>query len=247
VKRRTFIAGLGSAAAWPLAARAQGARKRSVVGVMGAATDSAWTNWLAVFMQRLNQLGWSEDRNLTIEYRWAEGRSERSLEIAAEFVRMNVDVIVTPGSAAKQATSVIPIVFIMAPDPVGTDLVASLARPGGNATGLSIQASDLASKRLELLRQAVPRLRRLAILTNVDYPGAVIETAAVQEAAHTLGVEVERLEIRRADDIGRAFETFEGRVQGIYLPSDGLVYTNRIRIVGSALEARLPMITVERG
>jgi putative tryptophan/tyrosine transport system substrate-binding protein len=164
MKRRTFIAGLGSTAAGPITVWAQ-ERKRSVVGVMGpaTATDSAWNNRFAIFVQRLNQLGWSEDRNLTIQYRLAEGRSERSVEIAAEFVRMKVDVIVTPGSgsfAAKQATSVIPIVFIMASDPVGTDLVASLAHPGGNATGLSIQVSDLASKRLEILRRAVPSLRR---------------------------------------------------------------------------------------
>jgi putative tryptophan/tyrosine transport system substrate-binding protein len=249
MRRRDFIVGLASAAASPLPSRGQEARKRPIVGVVGAATPAAWTNWVAIFVQRLNYLGWNESRNLTIEYRWAEGRSERFAEIAAEFVRMDVDVIVTAASgdlAAKRATSVIPIIYILAADPVGTGLVASLAHPGGNATGLSIQSTDLAGKRLELLRQAVPSVRRVAILTNVNYPAAVIETAGVQEAAHTLGVEVEKLEIRRADDIGRAFNTFKGRVQGLYLPSDALVYTNRVQIVTSALEARLPMITVLR-
>jgi putative ABC transport system substrate-binding protein len=219
------------------------------VGVIGAATPSAWANWLGIFVQRLDQLGWTEGRNLTIEYRWAEGRSERFAEIAAEFVRMNVDVIVTAGTgavAAKQATSVIPIVLIVATDPVGAGLVTSLAHPGGNVTGLSIQANDLASKRLELLRQAVPGLRRLAILTNVDYPATVIETAGVQEAARALGVEAEKFEIRKADDIGRAFDTFKGRVEGLYLPSDALLYANHIRIVALALEGRLPMISVFR-
>jgi putative tryptophan/tyrosine transport system substrate-binding protein len=238
---------LAGAVVCPLPSRAQEARKRPIVGVVGAATPSAWTDWVANFVQRLNHLGWSKGHNLTIEYRWAEGRSERFAEIAAEFVRMDVDVIVTAANgdlAAKRTTSVIPIVFILAADPVGTGLVASLAHPGGNATGLSIQSTDLAGKRLGLLRQVVPGLRRLAILTNVDYPAAVIETAGVQEAAHTLGVEVEKLEIRRPEDIGRAFDTLKGRVQGHYLPSDALVYTNRIRIVTSALEARLPMITV---
>ena len=153
-------------------------------------------------MQRLRELGWIEGRTVAIEYRWAEGRSERFAEIAAEFVRLKVDVIVTDGTApvlaAKQATSVIPIVFAAAGDPVGTGLVASLARPGGNVTGLSIQQADLAGKRLELLREVVPGLRRLAIMANVGNPGAVLEMGEVQAAARTLGLEVVTLEIRRA-------------------------------------------------
>jgi len=160
-------------------------------------------------VQRLRELGWIEGRTVAIEYRWAEGRSERFTEIAAELVRLKVDVIVTGGGAllaAKQATSVIPIVFALAGDPVGSGLVASLARPGGNVTGLSVQATDLAGKRLELLREVVPGLRRLAIMANVGYPAAVLEMEEVQAVARTLGLEVATLEIRRADDIASAFE-----------------------------------------
>ena len=172
-------------------------------------------------MQRLRELGWIEGRTVAIEYRWAEGRSERFAEIAAEFVRLKVDVIVTSGTAAvvaaKQATSVIPIVFAVAGDPVGSGLVASLARPGGNVTGLSIQAADLAGKRLELLREVVPGLRRLAIMANVGNPVAVLEMSEVQAAARTLGLEVITLEIRRAEDIAPAFEALKGRADALYV------------------------------
>ena len=194
MRRREFITLLGGAAAWPLAARAQQPGKLPTIGFLGSSTPSAWSQWVAAFVQRLRELGWIEGRTVAIEYRWAEGRSERFAEIAAEFVRLKVDVIVTSGTAAvlaaKQATSVIPIVFAVAGDPVGTGLVASLARPGGNVTGLSIQATDLAGKRLELLREVVPGLRRLAIMANVGNPGAVLEMGEVQAAARTLGLEV---------------------------------------------------------
>ena len=175
IGRREFITLLGgAAAAWPLAARAQQPAKLPTIGFLGASTPSAESQRIAAFVQRLRELGWIEGRTIAIEYRWAEGRNERFAEIAAEFVRLKVDVIVTAGTAAvvaaKQATSVIPIVFAVAGDPVGTGLVASLARPGGNVTGLSIQATDLAGKRLELLREVVPGLRRLAILANVGSP-----------------------------------------------------------------------------
>ena len=178
-------------------------------------------------MQRLRELGWIEGRTVAIEYRWAEGRSERFAEIAAEFVRLKVDVIVTSGTApvlaAKQATSVIPIVFAVAGDPVGTGLVASLARPGGNVTGLSLQATDLAGKRLELLREVVPGLRRLAIMANVGNPAAVLEMGEVQAAARTLGLEVATFEIRRAEDIAPAFEALKGRAEALYVVGDPLV------------------------
>ena len=161
---------------------------------MGASTRLGWSQWTAAFVQRLRELGWIEGRTVAIEYRWAEGRSERYAEIAAEFVRLKVDVIVTAGAAviaAKQATSVIPIVFAVAADPIGSGLVASLARPGGNVTGLSVQQTDLAGKRLELLREVVPGLRQLAIMANVGNSGAVLGMGEVQAAARTLGLEVE--------------------------------------------------------
>jgi putative tryptophan/tyrosine transport system substrate-binding protein len=248
--RREFITLLGGAAAtWPSAARAQQAGKLPTIGFLGASTASAQSQWLAAFVQRLRELGWIDGRTVGIEVRWAEGRPERFAEIAAEFVRLKVDIIVTVGGAvlaAKQATSVIPIVFGSATDPLGGGLVASLARPGGNVTGLSAQAPDLAGKRLELLREVVHGLRRLAILTNVDYPAAVQEMREAQAAAGTLGLEVATLEIRRAGDIVPAFEALKGRADALYVCVDPVLAANRIRINTLANVARLPTITAFR-
>ena len=245
MKRREFITLLGgAAAAWPLAARAQQSAKLPTIGFLGADPPAAMGQWVAAFVRRLRELGWIENRTVAIEYRWAEGRSERYAEIAAEFVRLKVDVIVTHSSgpvlAANQATSVIPIVFAVSGDPLGTGLVASLARPGGNVTGLSVQFTDLAGKRLELLREVLPGLRRLAILANIGNPGSALEMGEVQATARTLGVERLTLEIRRAEDIAPAFETLKGRAEALYVCSDPLVFTNRIRINTLALAARLP-------
>ena len=195
MKRREFITLLGGAAAgWPLTVRAQQPDKLPTIGYfLGAASLSTTSQWIAAFVGRLGELGWFEGRTVAIVYRWADGHDERFAEIAAEFVRLKVDVIVTAGSAtlvAKQATSLIPIVFALAIDPVGAGYVATLARPGGNVTGLSLQSTDLAGKRLELLREVIPGLRRLAIMVNVDDPGAVVEMGEVKAAARTLGVEV---------------------------------------------------------
>ena len=200
MKRREFISLLGGAAAWPFAARAQQAGKLPTIGFLGSSSASGWSPWTAAFVQRLNELGWVEGRTVAIEYRWADGRSERFAEIAAEFVRLKVDVIVTSGfavHAAKQVTSVIPIVFAVASDPVGTGMIASLARPGGNVTGLSQQSRELAGKRLELLREVVPGLRRLAVLANVANAATAPEMGEVAAAARTLGLEVDSL---RSDD-----------------------------------------------
>src|SRR6202140_3277825 len=180
MRRRDFITLLGgAAAAWPLATHAQQPAKLPTIGILGSATPEAQGRWWAAFVERLRVLGWIEGRNVVIEYRWADGRSERYTEIAAEFVRLNVEIIVTDGTAAvaaaKQGTPVIPIVFAAAGDPVGTDLVASLARPGGNVTGLSLQQTDIAAKRLELLREVVPGFRRLALMANVGNAAAVLE------------------------------------------------------------------------
>ena len=174
MKRRAFIAALGGAAAWPVVARAQQPKKVPRIGLLVATNASAWAPRITAFVQRLRQLGWIEGQTVTIEYRWAEGQYDRFAEIAAEFVRLKVDVIVTaataPVLAAKQATSSIPIVFAVSGDPVGSGLVASLARPGGNVTGLSLQQAEVGSKRLELLREIVPDLRRLAIIANASSP-----------------------------------------------------------------------------
>lgn len=245
IGRRQFITALGGAAvAWPLAARAQQPGKLPTVGVLGS-DATTFGPWTAAFVARLRELGWIEGHTIAIEYRWAEGRSNRVAEIAAEFVRLKVDVILTVGSAVttlKRATSAIPIVFAVAVDPVGGGLVASLVRPGGNVTGLSVQQSDLASKRLELLREAIPRLRRLAIMADVGYPDSVLEVANVEAAGRTLGLEVAPLEIRRAEDIGPAFEAIKAPPDALYVASDALIAANRTRIITLALSARLPTI-----
>jgi ABC-type uncharacterized transport system substrate-binding protein len=244
MKRRAFITLLGSAAAWPLAARAQQPGKLPTIGFLGGSTPSVDGRRVAAFMVRLRELGWVEGRNVAIDVRWAAGRSERAAEIAAEFVRLKVDVIATFGTtpvlAAKQATSVIPIVFAQAADPVGTGVVATLARPGGNVTGLSSQTTDLPGKRLELLREVVPGLRRLAILANVDNVSAVLERSEARTAAGILGLEATMLDIRRGEDIGPAFEALKVGADALYVVIDALVVTNRIRINTLALAGRLP-------
>jgi ABC-type uncharacterized transport system substrate-binding protein len=243
-KRRDFITLLGgAAAAWSFPTSAQ-QPKVPTIGFLGATTAATQSQWTAAFVQRLGELGWAEGRTVTIEYRWAEGRSDRLPEIFAELVRRKVDVIFTHATpnviAAKQATSVIPIVFTLVGAPVGAGLVTSLARPGGNVTGISNLSSDLGGKRLELLREVVPTLRRLAILTKIDNPSAVLEMGDVQAAARTLGLEVAIAEIRRADDIASAVESLKGRADALIVPPDVLLLAHRIRINTLALGARLP-------
>jgi putative ABC transport system substrate-binding protein len=244
MKRREFITLLGGAAASPLAARAQQAGKLPTIGFLGATNPSIESQRVAAFVLRLRELGWIDSRNLAIEYRWAEGRNERYAENAAEFVRLKVDVIVTeatpPTLAAKQATAVIPIVFAAVSDPVGTGLVASLARPGGNITGLANQTSDTAGKKLEFLREAVPDLRRLAIMANVGNPASVLEMGEAQAAARKLGLEVTTSEIRRARDIAPAFKALRERVDALYLCPDPLMNTNRTGVNILAVGVRLP-------
>jgi putative tryptophan/tyrosine transport system substrate-binding protein len=250
MRRREFITLLGGAAAtWPLAAHAQQAAKLPTIGLLGASTPSGWSRWVAAFVQRLNELGWTEGRTVAIEYRWAEGRSERFTEIATEFVRRKVDVIVTVGSAvaaAKQATSVIPIVFAIANDLLGTGLIASLSRPGGNVTGLSVQSPDLAGKRVELLREVIPDLRRLAIMGNVGYPAAVLEMNELQGAARTFGLDVTRLEIRRAEDIWPAIASLRGSAGALYTCADSLINANHDRVNAFALAVKLPTLHYTR-
>jgi putative ABC transport system substrate-binding protein len=246
VKRREFITLLGGAAAasWPLAARAQQQAKLPTIGFLGASTRSAENEWIAAFVQRLRELGWVEGRTIAIEYRWSEGHDERLAEIAAEFVRRKVDVIVTWGTvstiAAKQAMSVIPIVFAAMGDPLGTGIVASLARPGGNVTGLSALVTDVAGKRLELLREVVPGLRRLAIMFNVDAPASVLDMRGVQAAADTIGLEVAASEIRHSKDIAPAFDALKGHADALYVCTDPVVFTNLVGINILAAAARIP-------
>jgi putative tryptophan/tyrosine transport system substrate-binding protein len=247
MRRREFIALLGgAAAAWPLAARAQLPGKVPTIGFLGPLSQSTQSTWTAAFVQRMREHGWIEGRTVTIEYRWAEGHGERIAEIAAEFVRLKVDVIVTASTdaviATKKATSAIPIVFGTAGDPVATGLVASLMRPGGNVTGLSNQSADIAGKRLQLLREIVPSLRRLAVMANTTSPIGVLEMHEVEGAAQTLGLDVVRLEIRRAEDIAPTIEALKGGADALYVVTEPLANTNRIQINALALGARLPTL-----
>src|SRR5215471_975200 len=245
MKRREFITLIsGAATAWPLAARAQQSAKLPTIGYLGSGTPATQSQWVAAFVQRMRELGLIEGRTIAVEYRWTEGRTERAAEIAAEFVQRKVDVIVTSGTgmvlAAKQATSVIPIVFAATGDPVGTGLVTSLARPGGNVTGLSNQVPDLVGKRLELLREVVPSLGRVALLANVGNPVVVLEIDQIQTAARTIALEVIPLEIQRGEDIVPAFEAFKDRAEALYVVIDPLTNTHRGRINTLALAERLP-------
>ena len=250
MRRRAFISVLGGAAAWPMLARGQQpVGKLPTIGFLGTGAASGWQPWIGTFVQRLRALGWSEGRTVAIEYRWGEGRRERFAEIVAEFVRLKVDLIVAGGSAVpllKQATSVVPIVFVLATDPIGGGLVPSLSRPGGNVTGLSNQGVDLAGGRLEILHEIVAGLRRLAILANVDFAESVLEMGEVEAAARKLGIEVAKLEIRKAEDIAPAFETLQRQADALYVVVDGLVSANRTRIFTLATSARLPTIVNTR-
>src|SRR5262245_14674603 len=252
MRRRSFITLLGGAAAsaiCPRLARAQQPAKVPTIGFLGAATPSAQSKWVTALVQRLRELGRIEGRTVTIEYRWGEGRNQSFAEVAAEFVRLKVDVIVTSGVAAlvvKQATSAIPIVFAAGADPLGTGLVASLARPGGNVTGLSSQFADTGTKRLEILRESAPDLRRLAIIGNVGYPASVLEMNEVQAAARAIGLKVATLEIRRAEDIAPNLEALKDQVDAVYICGDPLTATNRNRIYIFALSTRLPTISGSR-
>ena len=251
MRRREFIGLIGGTlGTWPLAPSAQQLEKLPTIGFLGSGTPSGQGEWLTAFLQRLRGLGWIEGRNIAIEYRWAEGSSDRAAELAAEFVRIKVDVIVTYANpivlAAKQSTSTIPIVFAAAADPLGTGLVASLARPGGNLTGSSVEATDLGGKRLQLLRELVPSFRRLAIMVNAGNSASVLEMRQVQSAARTLDLEVKILDIRQAADIAHAFEELKGRADALYVCIDTILFANRIRINSSALAAHLPTMLSTR-
>lgn len=246
MSRREFIALLGGVAvALPRFARAQPAGNKPTIGILAAATPAVEGKWVAALVQRLAELGWIDGRTVSIEQRWGEGRVERFSEITAEFVRLKVDVIVTAGTAGavvKQQTSTIPIVFAVAGDPIGSGLVASLAHPGGNATGFSLQATDLAGKRLELLSEVLPGLRRFAIIGNVGYSAVVLEMKGVEAAAHTLGLEMTALGVRRAEEIAPAIATVKSRAEALYVVPDGLLVASAPQLGTLALAARLPSI-----
>jgi putative ABC transport system substrate-binding protein len=246
IRRRKFISFLGGAAAWPVVAWAQQARHVPIIGYVAPTNPLIPSRSTGAFLQRLRELGWIEGQTITIESRWAAGRPERLDEIAAEFVRLKVDLIVTSSTndsiVMKQVAPQIPMVFAVSGDPVGVGLVASLARPGGNVTGLSIQSPDSSGKRLQLLREIVPGLHRLAILANPGSPQAMLEVSEVQAAARTFGLDVATSEMRQTADVNSTFELLKSRADALYVVADPLVNTNRILIGTLALGARLPMM-----
>ena len=250
MKRREFITLLGgAAAAWPFAARAQQPANLPTIGVLGS-DSAAWNHLVSALMQRLHELGYIENRTVAIEYRWTEGRNERYAAMAAELVGLKADIIVALGTpaivAARKATAAIPIVFPIASDPVGDGLVASLARPGGNVTGLSNQQPELAGKRLQILREVIPGLRQLAVLANGHTPTAILNVGEVQAAAPKLGLEVNICDVKGGDDIAPAIDQLTGRTQALYVVGDSLVFDNQVQINTLALVARLPTMFPQR-
>jgi len=249
MKRREFITLLGSAAMWPLAARAQQA-KPPTIGVLGTTSHSAWLPWLTAFVERLRELSWIEGRTVAIEYRWAGGRPDRWAELAAELAKLRPDIVVTASDpavrAAKQAMPATPIVFAISADPVGSGLVSSLARPGGSVTGLANLVLDTVGKRVELLREIIPALDRVAVMANAGFPEALLEMEAFEPLAKAQGLDVTAVEIRRTEDIAPALEHLGSRAQALYVCPDPLVLVNRLRIVTLVLGLRLPTMYAYR-
>jgi putative tryptophan/tyrosine transport system substrate-binding protein len=246
MRRRDFIALLGSTLVLP-SAHAEQVR---TIGLLGSGSEAAQQEWTAAFVRRMAQLGWTEGGNLKIAYRWADGRYERFAEIAAELVKLKVDLILThntvPTLVVKQATSSIPIVFATAGDPVGSGIVASLARPGGNVTGLSGQASDTAGKRIELLREMTPGLEHLGVLTETGNAYAVLDVKEVHRAARSFNVQVQTVELGPSDKIDVAINSLKGRVQALYVLPIPRFYANRAQINVASIAARLPTMYVIR-
>jgi putative ABC transport system substrate-binding protein len=245
-KRRECIRLLGgAAAAWPLSARAQRPVKTPLIGMLVPGTRQTHGEWFAALVARLRDLGWIEGRTVAFEYRFAEGHTERAADITAEFVRLNVDLIATSATdvtlAAKQVTSVIPIVTLMS-DPIGAGLVSSLNRPGGNVTGISVQQDELAGKRVELLREVVPSLRRLAVIAYAGNPPSLVELEQAYAAARTFGLEGIKIEIRGMEDITSALQSLKGSAEALYVVSHPLINASRIRISTLALAARMATI-----
>ena len=233
MKRREFIKIVcGLVGTWPIAAYARQVGELRRIGVLGA-DATVWSSWTAAFVTRLRELGWTTGETIDIDYRWAGGSSKRVGDFTAEFLRRHVDVIVTYGGAAavvKQATTTIPIVLAVASDSVSAGLVASLARPGGNVTGISIQQPELIGKRLDLLREVVPHLHRPVIMTNAGYAAPVLQANKTKTTAQVLGLEAAKLEVWQSEDIAPAFETIRGKADALYVVSDALIAANRTQI-----------------
>jgi putative ABC transport system substrate-binding protein len=246
VRRREFIAALSGTVAWPLAARAQQPPKVSRIGFLGNSTAALESNLIGAFREGLRELGYEEGRSIVIEYRWAEGMYEHFPDLIAELIALNVDVIVTAGTpaalAVKKATTSIPLVMIAVGEPVETGLVASLARPGGNATGVRSLSSGIAGKRLELLREVVPSISRIAVLWNSSSPIMVIQEEETRAATEVLGMKMLSLGVRTLEEIEEAFAAIvRDRPGALLVLADRLFLHHRRRIIDFAIEQRLPV------
>jgi putative ABC transport system substrate-binding protein len=248
MKRREFITLLGgAAAAWPLAARAQPAGKVYRIGFLGVTSYAEYGRQVDTLRTGLRQLGYEEGKNIVILYRWAEGRYDRLGELAAELVKLNVDVLATHSTpaalAAKQATSTIPIVVAAVGDPVDRELVTSLARPGGNVTGLTFFPGEVGAKRVELIKEAIPTLTRVAALVNPTNPGNLRTLTAMRHTASALEVELVPIGVKARDDIAGAIATVgAGQARALVVIEEPLSISNAQQIADFALQSRLPMI-----
>jgi putative ABC transport system substrate-binding protein len=247
VRRREFIALVGGTAAWPLAASAQSPVKLPTIGFLAGTSPSVDGGRLYAFREGLRELGYAEGRNILIEYRWADGTQERQPELAAELVRLKVDVLVAANSsaavAAKGATTTIPIVTLVVSDPVQLGLVASLARPGGNVTGLTSISDELWTKQLELLKEAAPKASRVAVLWNPDNPGHGPALKGIEVAARSLGMQPQLQQVQNPNEFVSAFEAMtKARADALLVVGDPLTSYHRARIADLAMKTRLPAI-----
>jgi len=246
IARRSVLPLLGAAALLPFGAIAQQSTRLPIVGLLGAGTPKSHGAWIAACVERLRELGWNDNRNIRFEYRWGEGRPERLAEVASEFAQMQADVIVSsalpPVRALMKATSTIPIVFAALRDPVADGLVTSLARPGGNVTGLSNQSNEIGAKRLQLLRDLVPGLRNAAVLFNAADVSARADMTELPASARSFGFELFPLEIRRTEDVVPAIQSLKGRADAVYVVIDPLITVTQSQLNAAALEARLPIM-----
>ncbi len=253
MRRREFITVIGGAAvAWPFAARAEQAGKLPIIGMIGPGTAEYFRPFREQVVQRLGELGWIEGRNIVVEFRSSEGRIDRAGEAAAEFARMRVAVILIGGDsevfAAKRAAATIPIVAVAVGDPVGNGLVESLARPGGNVTGMALALSETAGKRLELLREVVQDLKRVAIFSIAESVNPLVATErnAAIAAAHALGLETITSEVRTVEDIEPTIGSLKGAADAVYVCADPFVLSQSVKISAAALAARLPTMQLSR-
>jgi putative ABC transport system substrate-binding protein len=247
IERRKFLATLGSAAAWPLATRAQPSGKTYLIGFLGVFSYPEYRRLVEALRTGLRKLGYEEGRNIVIEYRWAEGRYDRLPELATELVNLKPDVIVThsaPGArAAKQATATVPVVFAAVGDPVAFGLIENLHRPGGNLTGSTFFWTEVGAKRVELIKEAIPALTRVAVLVNPASPALPIAVSAMQRTARALGMELVPLEVNSRDDIATAIAAAAAqRLRALALIEEPLVVSNAREIADLGLQSRVPMI-----